>query len=75
MAAMPDPLNPMPPISAISDLHPSRRDFLWRLGGGLGGIALASMLDDEGLLAGETALSRPQAWSAKEVPMDTMKVT
>ena len=32
---------------------PTRRDFLWRLGGGLGGIALASMLGEEGLLAGE----------------------
>jgi hypothetical protein len=29
----------------------SRRDFLWNLGGGLGGIALASMLWQEGLLA------------------------
>jgi len=29
----------------------SRRDFLWRYGGGLGGIALASLLGDEGLLA------------------------
>lgn len=30
---------------------PSRRDFLWNSGGGLGGIALAAMLQDEGLLA------------------------
>lgn len=30
----------------------SRRDFLWRLGGGLGGIALAHLLGEEGLLAG-----------------------
>ncbi|MFM8420838.1 MAG: DUF1501 domain-containing protein, partial [Verrucomicrobiota bacterium] len=29
----------------------SRRDFLWRSGGGLGGIALASLLSGEGLLA------------------------
>ena len=29
-----------------------RRDLLWRLGGGLGGIALASILGQEGLLAG-----------------------
>ena len=28
-----------------------RRSFLWRLGGGLGGIALADMLGREGLLA------------------------
>ena len=29
----------------------SRREFLWRSGGGLGGIALASLLGSEGLLA------------------------
>ncbi|MEX0611957.1 MAG: DUF1501 domain-containing protein, partial [Pirellulales bacterium] len=29
----------------------SRRDFLWNFGGGLGGIALASMLGEDGLLA------------------------
>src|SRR5947199_10747974 len=29
----------------------SRRDFLWQYGGGLGGIALASLLGDDGLLA------------------------
>src|SRR5437868_1807707 len=28
----------------------SRREFLWRSGGGLGGIALASLLNTEGLL-------------------------
>ncbi len=32
--------------------HPlTRREFLWRSGGGLGGIALASLLGGEGLLA------------------------
>ncbi len=37
-----------------------RREFLWRSGGGLGGIALASLLGDEGLLAagGESGASR-----------------
>src|SRR5258708_38682176 len=34
----------------------SRRDFLWNAGGGLGGLALASLLATEGLLANE---SRP----------------
>jgi hypothetical protein len=29
----------------------SRRDFLWRFGGGLGGLALAQILGDEALLA------------------------
>lgn len=37
-----------------------RRAFLWRLGGGLGGVALAHLLGQEGLLAG-TNLPRPQA--------------
>lgn len=31
----------------------SRRDFLWRSGGGLGGVALAWLLGRDGLLAGE----------------------
>jgi len=30
----------------------NRRDFLWNLGGGLGGVALASLLTRDGLLAG-----------------------
>ncbi len=39
----------------------SRRDFLWRLGGGLGGIALAQLLGQEGLLAGPDRLAlRPR---------------
>jgi len=32
--------------------HPSRREFLWTHGGGLGGIALAHMLGTNGLLEG-----------------------
>ncbi len=32
-------------------MFPSRRDFLWRLGGGLGGIALAQLLGEGELLA------------------------
>jgi len=35
----------------------SRREFLWRFGGGLGGIALAQMLAEQGLLAGEIGAS------------------
>lgn len=36
----------------------TRRDFLWQGGGGLGGVALASMLQHEGLLAaGQNALA------------------
>ena len=36
----------------------SRRDFLWNVGGGLGGIALASLLGQEGLLAGDATSPR-----------------
>jgi hypothetical protein len=36
----------------------SRRDFLWNFGGGLGGIALASMLGEERLLAKPAPSSR-----------------
>ncbi len=31
----------------ISDATTSRREFLWQFGGGLGGIALASLLAEE----------------------------
>ena len=34
----------------------SRLEMLWHTGGGLGGIALASMLDNEGLIAGTNSL-------------------
>ncbi len=40
-----------------------RRSFLWRSGGGLGGIALASLLAEDGLLGGEVggpARPRPE---------------
>jgi hypothetical protein len=38
--------------STLSTPHaPSRRDFLWQLGGGLGGIAAAALLADNQLLA------------------------
>jgi hypothetical protein len=43
----------------MNDLF-SRRDALWRLGGGLGGIALTALLSDEGLLAGiEPTAAKP----------------
>ena len=35
-----------------------RRDFLWRFGGGLGGIALTNLLASEGLLAGDKESAR-----------------
>lgn len=34
-------------------VRPSRREFLWQCGGGLGGVALASLLDSDGLLGAE----------------------
>src|SRR4051812_33038398 len=34
----------------------SRRDFLWRFGGGLGGVALASLLGEEHAVASPGAL-------------------
>src|SRR5688500_9746667 len=40
---------------------PSRRDFLWDLGGGLGGIALAHLLGQAGLLAAEGDGDAPAA--------------
>src|SRR4051812_2565230 len=49
-----------PPIESQNEMDTSRRDFLWRLGGGLGGIALVSMLGNEGLLASD-ALARPRS--------------
>ncbi len=49
-----------------SSASQSRREFLWRSGGGLGGIALASLLGGQGLLAGEDAAQR--APSAKPPP-------
>ncbi len=47
----------------------SRREFLWRSGGGLGGIALASLLAGEGMLASATgAGSGPTAGQAHHRP-------
>src|SRR4051794_16158221 len=46
---------PGPMSGAVS---PSRRDFLWRFGGGLGGMALASLIGGEQLLAADGVVSR-----------------
>jgi len=37
-----------------------RREFLWRSGGGLGGVALAHLLGSQGLLAGGSARPGPE---------------
>lgn len=43
-----------------SDQRPmDRRDFLWRLGGGLGGVALAHLLGSEGALAAPLGAGLP----------------
>ena len=39
----------------------SRRDFLRRAGGGFGLLALASLLDGDGLLAADTVTEKPFA--------------
>jgi hypothetical protein len=46
--------NPSVPPASFRAANLTRRDFLWRSGGGLGGIALASLLGSEGLLATDT---------------------
>ena len=38
----------------------SRREFLWQLGGGLGGIALSTLLAEEGLLAASSSAAAEQ---------------
>ncbi|MGI8965562.1 MAG: DUF1501 domain-containing protein, partial [Limisphaerales bacterium] len=37
----------------------NRREFLWRFGGGLGGIAMAQLIGTEGLLADTLAKPNP----------------
>ena len=44
--------------TANSKRETSRREFLWRSGGGLGGIALAHLLEQHGLLAAEKSSTR-----------------
>src|SRR5438034_3876366 len=51
----------------------SRREFLWRSGGGLGGIALASLLGREGLLSGAaqaatSGISQPALSRVPQLP-------
>ncbi len=51
----------------------TRREFLWNLGGGLGGIALAQLLADGGLLA-QGAESRPAPASGLHHPAKAKRV-
>jgi hypothetical protein len=54
--------------SSSRDLLVTRRDLLWRLGGGIAGVALTDLLDQQGLLAGQSAnplAPKPQHFPAK----------
>src|SRR5260370_34803374 len=50
---------PLPLLGAEDPRLIDRREFLWRFGGGLGGIAMAHLLGQQGLLA-ETAAPRAE---------------
>src|SRR5260370_12394622 len=52
--------SPYFPTGAHNPGDVCRREFLWRFGGGLGGIALAHLLGQQGLLAGAPSL-KPRA--------------
>src|SRR5690348_3527124 len=58
------------PNHRISD----RRQFLWQLGGGLGGIALAQLLADQGLLAGTADATLPRVTAAPHAPAKAKRV-
>jgi hypothetical protein len=47
-----------PPTSTSLNEVLSRREFLWRFGGGLGGVALAHLLGQHGLIAAEGSATR-----------------
>src|SRR6266446_5935895 len=57
---------PLPLLGAEDARLVDRREFLWRFGGGLGGIAMAHLLGQQGLLA-ETAAPRAE-WNGDLVP-------
>jgi hypothetical protein len=46
-----------PKSAGARGVAPDRRRFLWQFGGGLGGIALAQLLGEQGLLAGDDSSS------------------
>src|SRR6187397_1364566 len=49
-------------------MQPSRRNFLWRFGGGLGGIALADLLGAENLLASSANMPRTRTLGLHHPP-------
>lgn len=53
--------------AGLAHRQPTRREFLWQAGGGLGGVALAHLLAGDGLLAetgpgDDTALAARKSW-------------
>ena len=52
----------------------TRRNFLWELGGGLGGVALTSLLAREGLLANDAPGGNPLADHPPQFPAKTKAV-
>jgi hypothetical protein len=54
-------MNTSPWHQRLAETPQSRREFLWRSGGGLGGIALATLLGEQGLLAAGGASAKPSS--------------
>ena len=53
----------------------SRRDFLWKAGGGLGGIALTSLLSDDGRLSADpVSVTNPLASRVPQLPASATNV-
>ena len=58
----------------FTDRAASRREFLWNMGGGLGGIALAQMLGDGGLLAADGKSTQAQTVDGIHHPAKARRV-
>jgi hypothetical protein len=54
-------MNTSPWHQRLAATPQSRREFLWRSGGGLGGIALATLLGEQGLLAAGGGSAKPSS--------------
>lgn len=63
------------PHTEQSDRPETRREFLWQAGGGLGGVALASLLANEGrLTAGDLNSTNPQSGKGLHFPAKATNV-
>ena len=66
----------------MKDYHPcqhqaqylNRRDFLWETASGLGGVALAALLHEEGLLAAEPSAGRQVSFQQPHFPPQAKQV-